>query len=167
MSNHTTICVPLTRGLFTIIDAIDQAILTGKLQATPYKTSGPYATKAMLTSTGRRPVKLHRIIMERMLGRPLEKHEHIDHADGDPLNNRRRNLRICSHTTNAMNAKKRSDNKSGFKGVCLHKATGLWRSYITVNKRKKSLGYYRTPEEAHEAYKRAALEYYGEFARFE
>jgi hypothetical protein len=168
MSDSNTIHIPLTCGYFTVIDEIDREVATGKLQAAISKTSTKtYATKAMMTPSGRRPVRLHRLIMERVLGRPLLPTEHIDHADGDGLNNQRSNLRLCTKATNAVNSKRRSDNQSGYKGVCFHPFSGLWRAYIRAEGKQHSLGYYKTPQEAHKAYKVAAVKFYGEFARFE
>jgi hypothetical protein len=168
MPHSNTILVPLNRGYFTAIDKIDRDLVTCKLQAAISKTSTKtYATKPMMTARGRRQIRLHRLIMERMLGRTLLPAEHVDHIDGDGLNNHRSNLRLCTKATNAVNSKRRSDNQSGYKGVCFHPFSGLWRAYITVDGKQHSLGYYKTPQEGHEAYKVAAVKFYGEFARFE
>lgn len=168
MADSSTILVPLTRGYFTIIDVIDGDLAELKLQVTTSKTSTKiYAARTMMTDTGKRPVRLHRIIMERVVGRVLLPTELVDHADGDGLNNARNNLRLCTKATNAINSKCRSDNQSGYKGVCYHPFSGLWRAYIRAEGKQHSLGYYKTPEEAHEAYKVAAVKFYGEFARFE
>lgn len=88
-----------------------------------------------------------------------------DHIDGNSTNNQRGNLRVCSRTENAMNLGVRSDNSSGFKGVCWHKATGKWESYISAGKKHIHLGVYHTVEEAAHAYDAAALKYHGPFAR--
>jgi hypothetical protein len=165
--SESTIRIPLTQGCYTVVDEIDRDFADIKLHAHFNNTSGPYAAKHGQTARGHRAIVIHRIIMERILGRPLAKGEAVDHVDGDPLNNRRSNLRLCDHATNGANSKRRSDNKSGFKGVCFHPTSGLWRAYIRPNGKQQSLGYYKTPEEAHEAYKKAAAEIYGEFARFE
>jgi arylsulfatase A-like enzyme len=86
----------------------------------------------------------------------------IDHINNDKADNRPSNLRLASHRQNMMNQGKRKNNKSGYKGVVSSK--GKWRAHITINYKKKWLGYYDTPEEAHEAYKRAAVKYAGEYA---
>ena len=166
-NNSTPIRIPLNKGFFTVIDSTDQDIVIKSLQVTVSSASTKdYATINLKTPNGIRPIRLHRLIMERMLGRALERHELVDHIDGDGLNNQRANLRLCTKATNAINSKRRSDNQSGFKGVCFHPYSGLWRAYIRANNKQQSLGYYKTPEEAHEAYKKAAAEIYGEFARF-
>lgn len=109
--------------------------------------------------------KMHRIILSRILNRPLENHELADHEDGDGLNNLRSNLRLADSKQNSQNRRRAKDNKSGYKGV--HFEKGKWSARIMVNKKFLRLGRFNTPEEAHEAYKKAAIEHFGEFARFE
>lgn len=91
--------------------------------------------------------------------------EQIDHRDGDKSNNRIKNLRDANFSKNSANAKRRSDNKSGFKGVFYYKTRGNWKAEICVRGKKKCLGYFPTPEAAHRAYTKAANEGFGEFAR--
>ncbi|TCI99960.1 HNH endonuclease, partial [Cytobacillus praedii] len=100
---------------------------------------------------------LHRFIM----GSPEGKH--IDHIDGNTLNNRKSNLRACEHRENLRNTKMYSTNKSGHRGVTLHKKSGKWWAYIMVNYKHKSLGYYYDIEDAIKARKAAEEKYFGEF----
>lgn len=88
----------------------------------------------------------------------------IDHINCDKSDNRFANLRLTTPRLNCMNRGARKDNKTGLKGVV--KKGKKWRAGITVNYEKKWLGYYDTPEEAHEAYKKAALESAGEYAKW-
>lgn len=93
----------------------------------------------------------------------------IDHIDCNPLNNRICNLRLASRLQNTTNRKMHKNNASGFKGVCmdLHRSkANPWRARIIVNKKTINLGMFPSPEEAHEAYKKAAVKHFGEFARF-
>lgn len=90
---------------------------------------------------------------------------HIDHKDVDCGNDAFENLRPASNTQNLHNRKVRRDSASGLKGVRYAAHAKLWRARITVNGRTISLGYFRTPEEAHAAYATAAAEHFGEFAR--
>ena len=59
----------------------------------------------------------------------------------------------------------RDSNKTGYKGVSFHKASGKFRAQIKVADKHISLGYHSTPEDAHKAYKDAANKHFGEFAR--
>lgn len=105
---------------------------------------------------------MHRVILARILDRPLDIKEQVDHVNGDGLNNFRSNLRLATHSQNNMNSKKRRNNKAGFKGIT--KDNGKYRAQIKRNRRLTYLGTFDTPEEAHEAYCEAAKEYFGEFA---
>jgi hypothetical protein len=106
---------------------------------------------------------MHRIILGRVLGRDLEQHEQVDHKDLNGLNNTRSNLRLATGSQNQGNRIGRG--KLGVKGV--HRWNGRYRATIFLNGKKKHLGMFDTVEEAKAAYKKAAVEYFGEFARFE
>jgi hypothetical protein len=90
----------------------------------------------------------------------------IDHKDTIKSNNQFINLRTATKSQNSGNTKKPVTNKSGYKGVCWHKKSGKWRAQIIYQGKSYWLGVYETPEEAHEAYCKAATHYFGEFARF-
>ncbi|WP_175698488.1 HNH endonuclease [Burkholderia ambifaria] len=89
-----------------------------------------------------------------------------DHINGNKLDNRRANLRVCLQAENMRNAKKRVDNTSGFKGVTYHRASGLWHARIYANCKVVSLGYFQHRENAYEAYRAAAAELHGQFANY-
>lgn len=88
----------------------------------------------------------------------------LDHIDGNRANNRIENLRSASRTENNRNVSIQKNNKSGFKGVSLMKRDNVWVAQITVDRKNYYLGRFPTPEEAHEAYCRAAKELHGKFA---
>ena len=92
--------------------------------------------------------------------------DELDHINGDPSQNQFRNLRAATHHQNMINCRRPRDNTSGFKGVCYSKEMRRWKAEIRIQRRKKHLGYFDTPEAAHDAYKIAAVEAFGEFARF-
>jgi hypothetical protein len=84
------------------------------------------------------------------------------------LDNTNDSLRIASNRNNIRYQKKRSNKKYDLpKGVIFVEQSGKYRATIKPDGKKIHLGYFSTPEEAHEAYKVAAVKYYGEFARFE
>lgn len=105
--------------------------------------------------------KAHRIIWAMQTGSWPE--GVIDHINGNPSDNRWANLRAASHLQNMQNAKRRRDNKSGFRGVNQNRSR--WEARITANGKTQHLGTFDTPEEAHAAYAKASAELHGEFGR--
>ncbi len=106
------------------------------------------------------------LLMHRVI---LEYHEldisclDIDHIDGDGLNNCKLNLRLATRAENCRNGRKRST--SPYKGVAFINSCGRWLAQIHVNGKHIHCGYHDTPEEAAGAYNRAALKYFGKFAK--
>lgn len=75
----------------------------------------------------------------------------VDHVNGLKADNRRKNLRPASHTTNAQNiAKPFKNNKLGVQGVCAHK--GKFQATIQYEGRSRYLGLFDTPKKARSAY---------------
>jgi len=89
----------------------------------------------------------------------------IDHINMSRSDNRINNLRLASNAQNNANRMVRSDSKSRLKGVFWHGQNGYWTAQVRVNGVRKHLGVFDTPEAAHEAYKTAAEQCHGEFAR--
>lgn len=116
-------------------------------------------TGYVMSYSSGKAVKLHRLITG------AGSKEYVDHIDGNPLNNRKANLRLCIKQQNEFNSKVRSDNSSGYKGVCLDKRRGGYRAYITKNGHQKHIGRFETAVEAAEAYNKVAIELFGEYAR--
>lgn len=154
--------IPLTQGKVALIDDIDGDLAEFKWCAALNKKQF-YVTRRI----GTRNVFIHRIILSRILGRELLTNNQCDHINGNGLDNRRDNLRICTNAENNRNKGIISTNKSGFKGVSWYKKGQKWNAKIIVNRKYISLGNYDTPEEAYEAYCNAAKKYFGEFARLE
>ena len=89
----------------------------------------------------------------------------LDHINCVKSDNRIGNLRECSRAQNGFNVGLRIDNKSGFKRVHFYKASGKWQVGITINGKKKHIGYFATAELASAAYEAKARELHGEFYR--
>lgn len=83
----------------------------------------------------------------------------VDHINRDKKDNRLENLRVCGRPLNAMNSKIREDNKSGCTGVWFRSDTKKWVAEIKMQYKKKSLGCYKTREEAAAVRKEAEHEY--------
>lgn len=87
----------------------------------------------------------------------------IDHIDGNPFNNQKSNLRLCSHLENSRNRKIHRNNQSGYKGV--YRVRDKWRAQIRLDKKLVNIGYFLNKEDAAKAYNECARKYFGEFAR--
>ena len=91
--------------------------------------------------------------------------EVIDHIDGNPSNNKIENLRSSNKSTNAMNKNVRSDSKSGIKNVSWHKNIKKWSVGLTINRKRKHIGYFDDLELADLVAIEARNKFHGEFAR--
>ena len=104
----------------------------------------------------------HRLVYLYMTGNfPKNQIDHINHIRDD---NRWVNLRDATYSQNNSNRVKQKNNTSGYKGVRWRKHLKKWCAEIRYMKKKMHLGLYTTPEEASEAYKKKAIELYGEFS---
>lgn len=121
-----------------------------------YKSKNGYAVTRISKS---KQIFLHHLILKPSEGMV------IDHINGDGLDNRRHNLRECTHRQNSMNQKLRVDNRSGYKGVGWCSRKNRWRSRIQLGSREKHLGYYENIEDAIKVRKKAEEEHFGEFRR--
>lgn len=94
-----------------------------------------------------------------------KKGESVDHINGNTLDNRKENLRICTHQQNMCNQKTRFNNKSGAKGVYWSEQRQKWCVQIAVKNKTIPLGRYNLFEDAIKVRKEAEQKYHGEFAR--
>jgi hypothetical protein len=106
-------------------------------------------------------MSMHRLIMGFPVG--LE----VDHINGNQLDNRRLNLRVCTKTQNLQNSKLSKDSKNKYKGITFVKRYKIkpWKASIMLNGKRYWLGQYATQEDAGSAYDKKAVELFGEFAR--
>jgi len=85
----------------------------------------------------------------------------IDHRDNNKSNNIYTNLRLATKSQNGSN---RPGRGKLYKGVSHYKRNDTYQASITVNGKKISLGYFKTAEEARDAYLKGSEKYFGEFA---
>lgn len=104
-------------------------------------------------------IYMHRFVIS------ASENERVDHVDGDGLNNTRINLRICTQSQNMMNARKRANVSSKYKGVLFNKSRGKYIAYIQIGGKNKHLGVFLCENDAAIAYNDAARIHFGEFAR--
>jgi hypothetical protein len=155
--------LPLSQGKVALLDDVD-ADLTNlvwfadksgtKLNSCYYARRNGQRIKGRRRQSG---IRLHRVVLERVLGRSLGQDERVDHINHDGLDNRRANLRLATPLENSRNRRTQPLNKSSrFKGVSWHKSNKKWQAYIKLNGHNKYLGYFNTEEEAAHAYDVAA-----------
>lgn len=153
--------ISLTRGKFTLVDNSDYESLN---QYNWYcKSLGYAARNSRRNKFGKqREILMHRVI----LGLEKSKKE-CDHINGNRLDNRRTNLRICTPSQNQANVGLSKSNSSGFRGVGWDpiKFVKKWRALIVVKGKHKFIGNFLLKEEAAHAYNEAAVKYFGVFAK--
>ena len=88
----------------------------------------------------------------------------MDHIDGNRANNKISNLRVASLSQNQWNSSRPQNNTSKLKGVTWKKDSKKWAAQIQVDGKKIWLGVYEDKNDAHQAYMKAAVEHFGEFA---
>lgn len=89
----------------------------------------------------------------------------IDHRSGNTMDNRKANLRKCTHSENLRNTGKQKRNKSGYKGVSWNTQHGKWVAQIACSKQHYYLGEFDDRISAAEAYNKAAIKLHGKFVK--
>jgi hypothetical protein len=154
--------IPLTAAKAAMVDDADYPwLIKYRWYAAFDKPTNKYYARRHLAV---RVNKYKKIRMHREIMGVVDPKIQVDHKNGDTLDNRRENLRIATSAQNNANHRMHKSNKSGFKGVCWDKRRQRWRATIFKGK-QYYLGYFDTPESAHDAYVAKALELFGEFAR--
>lgn len=150
--------IPLTKGQSAIVSAHRyKELIQWHWYALKRRFGGYYAAR---TEQGTHDsVYMHRQIIG---GDSPE----IDHKNRNGLDNRDDNLRPCTHGQNKANKERKKNSISGFKGVSRQNCKSVrWFAVIGVQCRHITLGSFSSIEDAARAYDRAAIRYYGEFAR--
>lgn len=141
-------------GQFATVDAEDYEMLS----AYAWSLNPRYPSTQVKVNGKRKTLLMHRLVLKTPRG------QSTDHINGNRLDNRKANLRFATNAQNGANrTNKASNNTSGYRGVCLVKKTGLWRSRIKINGTYDNLGDFPTKEEAVIAYDKRAIEAWGEF----
>jgi len=142
-------------GEDVLVDVSDIDLVSQYRWYTSWTDAGDVA--AVLANINRRTVTMHRLIVcppDEMI---------VDHSNGNPLDNRRANLRICTYSNNNRNRRSKRGSALGVKGVS--KSGSKFRAQIYLGGKNHHLGLFATTEEAHAAYANAARLHFGEFAR--
>jgi len=151
--------IELTQGKVTLVDDEDY----DRLSQLKWYANPPHETDlsfyACHKPANSKYVSMHRLILNAPDG------VHVDHIDGDGLNNQRSNLRLCTHQQNSMNRRLSRNNTSGYKGVSWHKKDKKWNVRIRINGKRIQIGQFFCLVKAAKAYDKKAIELFGDFAR--
>lgn len=148
----------------------DTGVFTRKVKVRYGLLPGSVAGSILTDRNGRRYIHIsfrgkkylaHRLAFVWM-GVPLP--PTVDHIDGNGENNAWNNLREATAAQNAWNSSGKKINKTGLKGVKSHENGRGYRGYLYANGKEHYLGYFKSPEEAHAAYRVAAEKYHGDYA---
>jgi hypothetical protein len=154
MTQTTTKKLFLKNGGYALVDIDDYKILN-KYSWSHFNVSK--STYARATVNGKQ-INMHRVIMSAPKGML------VDHINGNGLDNRKINLRLCTHSENARNSRISSNNSSGFIGVDYKKSHKLWRARITLNRKEIFVGLFETAKEAHDARLAILKKYHEDFS---
>jgi hypothetical protein len=140
---------------------VDEDDLPGVSGFRWHRTVAGYVARGTWDGRRRGIVLMHRQIMDPRRGLV------VDHINGDPLDNRRANLRVCTQGQNSLNRSGPTvRRKTGtHRGVKLRPGKGNWQANITVGGKSICLGTYPTEAEASAAFEAAAETYRGNFNR--
>lgn len=143
------VCIPLsgTPGGFAMVDRRDAPHLS--------KHRWHYSGQQVQARVDGRSVSMARLILAPPPGLM------VDHINRDKLDNRRENLRVATRAQNAANTRRRSDNKTGYRGVCLF--AGRYRAQC-MHGGKVRTRFFENALEAARQYDEWAREMFGPFA---
>jgi hypothetical protein len=154
--------IPLSRGLVALVDDEDFGRVSQfKWSAADAGRGRFYASRGTMKKGRRQTIYMHRFIMSAPAGCE------VDHRNGDSLDNRRSNLRLCTRSQNQINRPTPTDKAFPWRGVTtVNSAKRPYRVQIrTTVGRRLYIGCFADPVEAARAYDDAARKYHGEFAR--
>lgn len=165
--------VELTRGHVALVDDADYPLVADfKWSVSIVEKRWIYARTVSQVGVGE-PRRIKWVFMHRLLTNAPRSHV-VDHWDGDGLNNRRANLRVCTRSQNNGNVRV-IHSCSGFKGVywdpfCYRRDGSKyprpkpWKVQILADRKYYFLGRFSTPEEGGLVYDAAAIRLLGQFA---
>ena len=148
--------IKLTREKEAIIDNEDYKELS---KVKWHFNSDGYARRGVKRNGKVTTYWMHREIMKTPKGMET------DHINGNRLDNRKSNLRICTRAENLRNRKTNYNTFSGIKGAHWNKNSKMFHSSIKIKGQSIFLGQFKTKEEAGNVYKIKAQELFGAFAK--
>jgi len=145
--------IALTKGKFALVGVEDYESLSRHKWTTQVAGNKFYAFR----NCGGACLLMHRQLMNPPKGMI------VDHIDGNGLNNRRENLRICTSAQNNRNRAPRGKS-SRYKGVSFDKERKKWKASVWVNGESVLIGRYEDQIEAARVRDRVAYDLDGQYA---
>ena len=145
--------IELTKGKYALVDDEDYK----ELDKFNWWIITGYAARTKWVNGKNELILMHRLIANTPKGLDT------DHINGNRLDNRRKNLRICDTSENTRNRGIDKNNTSGYRGVSWHKRIRKWQSRITVYGKFIQGGYFSDIKEAAKKYNELSIKYHGEF----
>lgn len=127
-----------------------------------YPDSDGYLSAYVTIAEGSFNIRIHKLIFFIENGYLPE---HVDHKDGNILNNEPSNLRAATKPQNHHNSKKPKNNTSGVKGVSWNRNAGKWEVKVCLNRKSYSGGLHLNLEDARIAAESLRKKLHGDFAR--
>ncbi len=150
--------IPLTQGKVAIVSNEDYEYLS----QWKWSFHGKYAHRSEWIKGGKGK-QIHHYMHRQLMNVP--KGLDTDHINGDKLDNRRENLRVCSRSQNNANMTKPSHNTSGFRGVSWDKRAKKWQARINKNGKLQYCARFEDKLSAAKAYNDKFFELYGNYAK--
>jgi hypothetical protein len=145
---------------YALVDFADAAEML-KYRWAAYRGTRALASYAVRRVNGK-TVWMHRALLA--LPAFNNRTNDVDHINGNGLDNRRSNLRVCTRSQNQRN-RRRAHSRCGYKGVNWDKVHGVWQAHIKLHGVKKTIGRFATAEAAAAAYDREVARLYEGFAQ--
>lgn len=143
--------IPLTKGYVALVDDEDFEYLSKFKWTVKIGRRTVYAVRHL-------EIPMHRVVIQ------VDDDKVVDHINRDGLDNRKKNLRTCTHLENRRNSTGKIGGTSKYKGVTWNKQHKKWKARVHINRKEIFLGYFKNEEDAAKAYDIKAKEMFGEYA---
>lgn len=142
--------IKLSQGKVALVDKEDYE----RLSKHKWNYNGRYAKRTVNQRGKYETILMHRFIMN------TPETMYTDHINGNKLDNRKSNLRVCTPRENSWNGRGHHNNPSKYKGVNWNPQRNNWRVRVDG----KYHGSFKTEKEAAKKYNELAKKIYGEYA---